>query len=254
MNDYFENRPLNSKHLIVSPAYQRVVDNSRVKKIIANFNPLLVNSIKVSHRDNQYFIFDGQHTLAVLKANNNNKDLMVNCRVFEGLTEETEAGLFAKQTGLSRNVDISAKFKALFVAKDIDIVEMVKLTKQTGLRVDFNKSKSTNNIVALGKLYKIFKSVSAIDYIEILSVIEEAWKGIPESLYKEILGGVHLFCITYKGKYDRKVLIDKLVKVSPIVIKRDGNVYKTGGDQRYSTQIFDIYNKNLSVKRLKEIK
>lgn len=252
-NNHFENRLLSTKQLIVSPVYQRSIDNARVKKIIANFNPNLVNAIKVSHRNNQYFVFDGQHTAAALKINNGGKDLMVNCNVFEDLSEAEEAILFAEQTGISRKVDINTKFKALYVANDLGIVEMYELTKKTGLYFDFSKSKATNRIIALSKLNKIFKSVSASEYIEILSIIKETWNGMAESLDTEILGGIYLFCTTYKGKYTHELLVKQLSKISPVVIKREGNAYMGGGDSRYAKQIFNIYNKNLSKKRIKEI-
>jgi len=248
-NNHFENRLLNTKQLIVSPVYQRVMDNTRVKKIIANFNPNLVNAIKVSHRDNQYFVFDGQHTAAALKIKNGGKDLMVNCNVFENLSEAEEAILFAEQTGISRKVDINAKLKALYVSKDTEIVEMYELTKKTGLYFDFSKSKATNGITALAKLNKIFKSVAGSEYIEILSIIKETWNGMPESLSTEILGGMYLFCTVYKGKYDHELLVKQLSKVSPIVIKREGKVYIGGGDLRFTKQIFNIYNKNYGRKR-----
>lgn len=252
-NHHFENRKLNTKQLIVSPAYQRLINNVKIKKIVTHFKLDLINDIKVSYRDNQYFVFDGQHTAAVLKIKNGGKDLMVNCKVFEGLTEADEAILFAEQTGFSNKVDTNTKFKALYVAKDTEIVEMYELTKKTGLYFDFSSSKTANKIIALSQLNKIFKSVTASEYIEILSVIKETWNGMNESLVTKILGGMYQFCTIYKNKYNHELLVKQLSKVSPIVIVREGNAYIGGGDSRYAKQIFNIYNKNLSKKRLKEI-
>jgi len=247
-----EYRQLYSSKLTVSGVYQRALDNNRVRKIVAAFNSRLVNPIKVSHRDNKYYVFDGQYTLAALKLRNGNSDLLVDCKVFEGLSEADEAILFAEQNGISRGVESIAKFKARYVARDIDVIGMIELTNKSGLYINFSKSKVPNKITAISKAYKIFKSVSAADYIEILSILKESWEGSKESLTMEILGGIYLFHIKYKGKYNRELLINQLSKVSPLVIKREGKAYSGGGDLRFATQIFNIYNKNLSKRRLKE--
>jgi len=248
----FDYRQLNSKQLTVSENYQRALDKNRVRKIVANFDPRLVNPIKVSHREGQYFVFDGQHTLAALKLKNGNADLMVDCKVYEGLTDAEEAVLFSEQNGLSRQVESIAKFKALYTAGDIHITEMVNLTNKSGLYVDFSKSKTANRITAASKLYRIFKAVSPSDFVEILSIIKEAWCGIPESLNTEILSGVYAFYIEYKGNFDKEMLVKQLAKVSPVVITREGKAFSGGGDVRFARQILEAYNKNLSRRRLKD--
>ena len=110
MNEFkTEYSQINSKSIISEPSYQRMVDFSRVKKIVSNFNPNLVNPIKVSFRDGKYYVFDGQHTLKALVAKNNNRDLMVECKVYYGMTLEDEAKLFAEQNGISRTVESAQK-------------------------------------------------------------------------------------------------------------------------------------------------
>ena len=107
MNNYntkFKYCQLNARLLVVDKAYQREIQQDRVKRIVANFNPALVNPIKVSHRDGRYYVFDGQHTLASLRMQNHSPSLMVDCKVYEGLSQEDEARLFAEQNGISRAV------------------------------------------------------------------------------------------------------------------------------------------------------
>lgn len=253
MNNFKTNfvyRKLSTKLLIVDKEYQREVQQDRVKKIVSRFNPNLVNPVKVSHRNGKYYVFDGQHTLASLKKVHGDKPIMVDCKVYEGLSREDEARLFAEQNGIARNVESIAKYKALYISGDVDICEMVRLTEQSGLFIDFSKSKKDNRIVAVSKAYKIFKSVSASEYVEILSIIKEAWDGIPESLNTEILGGMFMFHKTYKGCYNRQLFIRQLSKVSPTVIIREGKAALSGGDTRYARQILNLYNKKLRNNRL----
>lgn len=248
----FEYKQINSKYILSDMAYQRAIDINRVRRIIAQFNPNLVNPIKVSFRDKKYFVFDGQHTLSALKLKNSSDDLMVNCKVYFGLSQQDEAMLFAEQNGISRTVDSTAKFKALYAARDIDICEFYELTKRAGLKMDFTKGKAENKIVACTKAFKIFKSVSASEYIEILSMIKNAWNGISESFNTEILGGTYLFCRTYKGQFNPQLFSRQLSKVNPNVIVREGKVVNDGGDTRFARQMLFAYNKKTRGSRLSD--
>ena len=103
--------------------YQRPLDQSRVKKIVREFKPDLVNYIKCSKRTNgDVFAFDGQHTIAALERLNGGLPVVVECRVYEfvGLDDteryETEAILFAQQNGISRQVSLGNKLRAEFLA------------------------------------------------------------------------------------------------------------------------------------------
>jgi hypothetical protein len=86
-NTNYEYKQINSAFILSDPDYQRTLDVNRVKRIVANFNPNLVNPIKVSLRNGKYYVFDGQHTLAALKMKNNNQNLLVECKVYR-LTKE----------------------------------------------------------------------------------------------------------------------------------------------------------------------
>lgn len=241
---------VDSRLILSDSDYQRPVDHNRVNKIVQAFNENLVNPIKVSFRCGKFYVFDGQHTLAALKARNNNKDLPVSCKVHYGLTKRQEAELFAQQNGLSRSVESIAKFKALYAAGDVDVVDMVNLTSKVGLYIDFGKNRAVNKIVAVSKAYKVYKAAGADGYVKILETIRAAWDGVPESLTAEILGGMCLFHQVYAGQYDDKRLVSKLSKVSPVVIVREGKVSSTPGDTKYARQILAAYNKSLAAHRL----
>ncbi len=255
MNNYntdFTFMQVNSKFIFSDMSYQRAVDENRVKRIVANFDENLVNPIKVSYRDGRYYVFDGQHTLAALKLRNHNRDLMVYCKVYKNLTKEKEAILFSQQNGISRAVTSNAKFKALYAANDVEITEMVNLANMAGLKVDFSCSKANNKIIAVAKLYKMFKGTSASEFVQILHTIKSAWNGDSESLCTEIIGGMYIFCTTYRGKFDYKILEKQLSKAPYIQIVSTGKMYKDGGDTRFAIQILSAYNKNLSRNRLKD--
>lgn len=139
-NRNYEYKQVNSAFIVIDEDYQRELDQNRVKRIVAKFNPDLVNPIKVSYRNGKYYVFDGQHTLAALKMRNG---------------------------------------------------------------------------------------------------------GSSDSMRTEILGGLALFCETYMGRYKRKILVNALSSVNPIVIVRDGKAFgnSLSGDKRFAVQILSHYNK-----------
>ena len=65
----YQEMMINSKMLEVPRGtYQRELNIHRVRKIVARFDPRLVNPPKVSYRNGHYYVFDGQHTVAVLRS------------------------------------------------------------------------------------------------------------------------------------------------------------------------------------------
>lgn len=251
-NTEMENRSINSKLIISDPSYQRQIDHNRVKRIVSNFNQNLVNPVKVSKRDGRYYVFDGQHTLSALKLKNNGNDLMVECKVYHGLTKEDEAKLFSEQNGISSSVEANARMKALLVAGDVEITEFYESVMNCGVRMDFTKGAAKNKIVACNSVYKIFKKTTRSEFSSILTIIKDAWGGEAESFRKEIIEGVTIFYMEYKNDCDINRLTTQLSKTSPIVIIREGNIYKEGGSKRYAQQILNIYNKGMRSGKLQE--
>jgi len=246
----FEYMQLNPKNIFIDPDYQRQLDITRVRRIVANFNPDLVNPVKINYRDGKYYCFDGQHTLSALKMKFGGGDLMVGCKVYRGQSKEWEAKMFAEQNGLARQVKNTSKFKALYAAGDIDIVEFHTVTNGTGIRMDFTEGSAKNKISACTTAYKIFKSLGAAEYVDILMMLKEAYNGDADCFSNQILLGMADFHRTYKGEYKRPLLISQLEKVSPKEIIREASLYRNEGLRRYCNQILRIYNKNTRSSRL----
>lgn len=251
-NTPYTYKQLNSSILCSEPLYQRPVDFTRVKKIASEFNPSLVNPIKVSKRDDRYYIFDGQHTLAALKMKNNNRDLNVECKVYTDLTLEDEAKLFSEQNGISSKVRINSKMKALYVAGDAKITEMRRLIMSQGIKFDFSNANGPYKIVACAAIYRIYNNTTSSDFKEILSIICGAWGGVSESFSKEILGGMYIFYTTFKKQIYKDKAISQFANVSPQLIVREGKVSNQGGDKRFARQLVIAYNKKLRGGRLPE--
>ena len=108
---------INSAFLEIPAEYQRRLQMSKVKRMVAEFNGVIVNPPKVSYRDGRYIVIDGQHTIVGLKTLNGGKDLSIVCRVYTGLTKEEEALVFAEQTGASTPLSAGCVGEALPAAE-----------------------------------------------------------------------------------------------------------------------------------------
>ena len=104
---------LDNAILQISPDVQRRLEPIRVAEIVRTFSPLVVNPIKVSYRDGQYYIFDGMHTRTALCIINGNDSFPILCRVYYGLKKEDEAKLFATQFGCSKAVPLAFRLRAM---------------------------------------------------------------------------------------------------------------------------------------------
>lgn len=237
-----EYKKINSKYLFVDELYQRYLDTARVNKIVRKFDPNLVNPIKVSFRDGKYWVIDGHHTLAALKARNKNNDLPVDCKVFYGMTWLDEANLFIQQNGISRAVKINDKLRAMMNSGDPDVTKMVKLAEKVGFIIDFKGSKGDNKIIALSTLMRAYSALSNEEYVEYLSLIKDTWDGTSESLSREILQGAFIFYQTYKGTFKVANFVSRLRKVAPYTIIRDGRASNSPGASKYARQILGYYN------------
>lgn len=247
---------LDSSGLFVESLYQRPLDTGRVKKIVSNFNPNLVNPVKVSFRDGKYWIFDGQHTARALVLKNDGNNLPVYCKVHYGMTIEDEARLFAEQFGLSRAVSSSQKLLSNYIANDVNVVSFKECVESLGIRCTFKKTNGGKALICYSNAYSIFMKYGEDHLKSILRIIIEAWNANEASLRREIVSGLDVFLRTYREteKFSRDSFVSKLEKVSPIEIIRNGKLTSVGGAKRFGREMLRIYNHNRTQKnRLEDL-
>lgn len=245
-----EFKEINSKQILIDDEYQRQVDYNRVRKMVANYNPNLVNPIKVSYRDKRYYCFDGQHTLSMLKALNDNKDTLVPCKVYYDMDETDEAKLFSEQNGISRAVQSNQKLKSLYVAGDVDVIEFRKTVESLGIKCDFTSGGANRKLACYSTAFKIFMRHGATHLKNVLKIVLDAWDGEAESFSNEIVQGVDLFLRTYADDIRTEHLVKRLAKTTPTRLKREMKDVLTGGAKKYAIPIFNAYNKSTSSGRL----
>lgn len=246
----YEYKQVNTKEIFVDALYQRDLEKKKVNKIVKKYNPYLINAPKLSFRDGRMWVFDGQHTVAAVKAKHGGKDCSIECKVFYGLTRLDEMELFIAQNGESSPVRTAEKFRALYNNGDKEICEMVHLIEMAGLEIDFTKGQARNRVIAHAAVYKAYKMLTPIQFVDMLSILREAWDGSQEGLSGEIIKGMAKFYQTYDGEFNRKRVISQLKKVSPLDIVRESRGNTIVGKNGYARTILRIYNVNTSTNRL----
>ena len=208
----------------------------------AEFTELIANPPKVSYRDGHYFVFDGQHTIVTRRAMNGGQDLPIICKVYEGLTEEEEAMLFSRQTGVSTPLTAGAELRAALVGKDPESLAFVKATESTGLQLGLDSYRAPWKIICIRTAFKEYKAYGADLYKEALTMLAKGWEGDPDSLRSGILQGMVRFVALYQGEYDPERLMKRLQAIHPMTLVRDEKSLSGTVSYKYMMLILRTYN------------
>ncbi|WP_312280764.1 DUF6551 family protein [Oscillibacter sp.] len=247
---------VNTKNILVDPLGQRNVESrqAQFRKILKSFNPYLVNPVKVGVVNGKYYCFDGQMTMKVLKARNGGRDLLVECKIYYGLTLSEIADLFLLQNGTQSAIETQDKLRVMYNYGDPEVTEFVHSTEGNQIRIDWTKGNAKNKVVAVTSMFDAWRKIGdPLQYSEYCKVLREAWGGEPDSFRREIINGLCLFMVAYRGKYRINTLVRKLGDVSPQKIIRDGLVSTSSGYRKYAVQILNAYNRKNSTNRLPEL-
>lgn len=237
---------LNTSVLNSGLRYQRDIDPKKIATIISNFDKHKFGVPKVSFRDGQYNVYDGQHRVTAIKTKNGGRDCLIECEVHYGLTYEDEARLFAEQYDGTTKVDIVYKWKAMYEGRLQPVYDIVNSCKRIGIDINFSKSKANNRIICLGELQKMWNKLKAEDTLKTISLIKETWNGDMNSYNKSIVAGMKEFYAIYKDEINEQTFIKQLKRVEPAKIEALGNSDMiTRGDLKYAKVIWDVYNRNL---------
>lgn len=120
--------------LSVDPAYQRLVDQSRVNRMAKKFDPNGLSVIEVAERrTGKRVLLDGQHRVetirTLIEAGELPEDFEVNARIHKGMSPAEEASLFAVLQEQKPLTPLQ-KFQAMLTSNNEDFVTMAKILKR----------------------------------------------------------------------------------------------------------------------------
>ena len=131
----------------------------------------------------------------------------IRCKVFYGLTKEDEATLFAIQTGNATCLTAGERLRANLVAENPDALYFVGITSNAGAEFAYDGIRAPWKIYCIGTAYELYKQYGCERYVEMLHIINEAWKGNVDSYLAGVIRGVTRFISVYEGEYDRERLV-----------------------------------------------
>ena len=183
-----------------------------------------------------------EDTIVTRRAMNGGQDLPIICKVYEGLTEEEEAMLFSRQTGVSTPLTAGAELRAALVGKDPESLAFVKATESTGLQIGLDSYRAPWKIICIRTAFKEYKAYGADLYKEALTMLAKGWEGDPDSLRSGILQGMVRFVALYQGEYDPERLVKRLHTVHPMTLVNDEKSLSGTVSYKYMMLILRTYN------------
>ena len=193
----------------VSPLAQRDLNPSRVDKLLAAFDPELLDAPTVNERDGWFYIIDGHHRISALKEwfAEEWDTQQVQCWAYAGLTEGEEAEKFLR---LNDVLPVSAfdKFKVAITAGRMDEIDIDRTVRAQGLVV--SRDGVPGAVRAVGTLTKVYKRSDAATLGRALRIIRDAYGDA--GLEAAVIDGLGHLCQRYNGELDEATAVTKLGK------------------------------------------
>ena len=177
-------------------------------------------------------------------------DKALECRVFYGMTWVDESELFCLQNGIDKDPTTNEKLRAAYNMGRPDIVDMVNCARLCGVTVDFVNSTMVGRCNATATLFKAYQVLSRSDFVDMLTVIMQAWDGDPDGLTGVVISGLAQFYKTYSGRFKSSELLKVLKRVSPSYIIREGRGLTGQAKNKYFRVFLREYNKKRTSGRL----
>lgn len=235
---HFELIPI--KNLVANQGYQRNLSKAHIKRTSQNFDPYQINPVKVSRRDGTNNVFDGQHTIETVATASGSRDTPVWCMIYDDLTYEQEADIFANQQKFNKPLTPYEIFNANIEAGN-ELQHVIKsLVESYSLIIAPSKAPST--ICAVAALEYIYNRFGYHVLDRTLYLIVATWEGDMISFSASMLKGVAKVVATYGNMIKMDAFVARLGRVSPREISRNAKE-RQNGSMGFAEAIVMYYNK-----------
>lgn len=247
---------LRPQDLTLDPEVQRLLSESRVKKMVAEWDEDMLGTIDVSRReDGNYYVTDGWHRVQSLIRMGRGAEKIA-CVVSASTGQKIEAKRFVAKNGKTRRPTPIDLYRVNLKAEDPEIVAIDKIVKALGLKVDNNLGNGV--IQAASEIIKTYRAGGATLLRNVLTVIHNAWLDEPSSYHSNLIGALSLLLGNEDIDIDQRVLARKLAEDgTPERIVGKGrtlaSVMARGNAIATAEVILGIYNKNKSSNRVKVV-
>ena len=249
--DKLEYQRISIHTLVPHPIAQRWYDEKHAERLAKNWDWKEFEPVVVSYRNGRYLVISGMHRLGAIKKRCNGKDFKCPCRVLYGMTEQEEVDYFLEHKRIVKQQTNRDKIPVEAKMGDPVASGMIRGAEMAGWLIDGKPGKARGKITAISAAKVCFTAIGYEEYVAMLRVLREAWGDAPEAVDGMLLKGMAKFIHTYYGRVNEKELARSLNRVTPVIIKRDGQALTTAhkGSQRsidvgtpYARAILKQYN------------
>lgn len=181
---------------ITTGGYQRPLNERRVEKIAAQFDPAKLGLLLVSQREHgRYAILDGQHRLAALRAQGYGRGMAI---VLSGLSVDEEANYFRRQNENVTRLNALDLYNAGLMAGDHRYLEIERILTSHGFKV--GKEGTPMQVAAVATLAHIVTQFGFQTLDTVFAYIRAAWPTDRTAVRREMLAGFTEFALRYGGK------------------------------------------------------
>ena len=256
-NVHFEQIPI--KNLVSNQDYQRNLSRSHIEKAAAAFDLYQINPVKVSRRNGINYVFNGQHTIEIVALVSGSRDTPVWCMIYDDLSYQHEADIFANQMKYVKALNPYEVFMANIEAgSDMQLI-IKDLIGSYGLRI--SNKRGVNSITAISTIETIYSKYGYHMLDRVLRLCIGTWEGEPNSFSANMLNAVTKMLLTYGDSLSDETFAEKLGAISVKSLIRMAKE-RGPGSSRLAEAMVLIYNggkkKNsqyrLNIKKLYEKK
>ena len=223
-NVHFELIPI--KNLVSNQEYQRNLSMAHIKKAADHFDPYQINPVKVSRRDGNNYVFNGQHTIEIVATVSGSRNTPVWCMVYDALDYRAEADIFANQQKYVKTLLPYEIFIANIEAGSDKQLIIKSLVESFGLQITGNAR--PGGICCVSALEMIYDKYKYQVLERTLRLCIAAWEGEQHSLTGNMLKGIAKMVASYGDTLKDDTFKEKVGAFSAREISRMAKDRKAG--------------------------
>ena len=223
-NVHFEKIPI--KNLLSNQEYQRNLSQSHIARAAANFDIYQINPVKVSRRDGINYVFNGQHTIEIIALVSGSRDTPVWCMIYDDLSYEHEADIFANQQKYVKNLSPYEVFVANLEAGNDQQLIIRDLVESYGLKI--GNTKNAGEICAISTLESIFSKYGYHVLDHVLRLCIATWEGEANSFSAKVLNAIAKLITVYGENLNDETFKEKLGAISIKQLIRNAKERRSG--------------------------
>lgn len=226
---------------------QRAIKVGHVRQIARDFDPDMLDPLKISRREGVDYVLDGQHRLRAIIDELGWGEQNVPCLVYVGLTDKQETSIFhAQGPGVRRQLSAIHDFHVVYQGGDPEARRIVATVERAGLHMDWTHGRGAHSVRAVGALKRIAAQYGHDWLHEVLVLLRDVLGPEARAYSNDIIRGGLAFHSRYRGLYAHADLVAKVRPHGVDGVLREARNYQavTGGaiDAGIGRALRKLYN------------